>query len=127
MKRRTFFAAASALATTSCARMDKRAPRYDASECPFCSVKPGVCSYCNGTKKCSFCGGSGIRKTGTPTIAEAGIKKTSYEEKCPYCKGTGVCRYCQGTGKCWACDGTGKVTSWDFYEKYQKLVGEKKQ
>jgi RecJ-like exonuclease len=122
MKRRSFLAAIPALAAASCARMDQREKRYDETECPFCVPKPGTCFYCGGTTKCSFCNGTGIRKTGTPDIAEEGIQKASYEEKCPYCEGSGVCRYCKGSGKCWACDGTGKVTSWDFYEKYMKLT-----
>jgi hypothetical protein len=105
--------------------MEKRGKRYEETECPFCSTKPGVCSYCRGTKKCTFCNGTGTRQTGSPVIATEGIGKASYEEKCPYCGGKGVCRYCEGTGGCWACDGTGKVESWDFYEKYQKLVGKK--
>jgi len=126
MKRRSFFASAAALAAASCARMDKREARYDPSECPFCSVKPGVCSYCSGTTKCAHCNGTGTRTTGTPLIAEDNISRKSYTETCPYCSGTGVCRYCRGSGKCWACDGAGKVESWDFYEKYQRIVkGEK--
>jgi RecJ-like exonuclease len=130
MKRRAFITGlAVAAAAASCARMDKRDPRYNPSECPFChgfASAPGVCSYCAGSKKCSFCGGTGTRKTGTPPIIEENIPKNSYSEPCPYCKEKpGVCRYCQGTGKCWACDGTGKVTSWDFFDKYMKLTGKK--
>jgi RecJ-like exonuclease len=125
MKRRVFFALAALLAIGSCARMDKREARYDASECPFCSVTPGECSYCHGSKKCAHCNGTGVRKTGSPVIAEENIGATSYEEKCPYCSGTGTCRYCRGKGICWACDGDGKVESWDFYEKYQEIIGKK--
>lgn len=123
MKRRKFLAVVpAALAVGSCARMDERASRYDASECPFCSTNPGVCSYCGGSTKCTFCNGTGTRKTVSPDLEAEGIKASSYEEKCPYCGGTGQCRYCKGSGKCWACNGTGKVESWDFFEKYQELT-----
>jgi RecJ-like exonuclease len=118
MNRRKFLAAsAAAAALVSCARMDKRAARYDEKQCPFCTTKPGVCSYCNGTKKCSFCDGKGKRKTVSPNIPEENIKPGSYEEQCPYCKGSGTCRYCRGSGICWACKGSGKVENWDFYEQ----------
>jgi hypothetical protein len=126
MKRRSFLAAAPALAAASCARMDQRAPRYDETECPFCVPKPGTCFYCQGTTRCTFCDGKGVRQTGTPNIPSDGIAKASYEEKCPYCEGSGVCRYCKGSGICWACDGKGRVESWDFYDKYMKLTRSRK-
>lgn len=122
MKRRNFLAGLSAVAAASCARMDQRKERYDTKECPFCSVNPGVCSYCNGTKKCNFCNGTGKRLTSTKNYPDEEIKKVTYEEDCPYCKSTGVCRYCDGTGKCWACKGTGRIESWDFEEKYKESI-----
>ena len=117
MKRREFMAAVSGLALVSCARDEKRAPRYDPRECPFCTPKKGVCSYCNGSKKCEFCSGTGKRTIAVPNLPAKGITASAYEETCPHCNGKGVCRYCGGTGTCWACDGTGKVDSWDFYSK----------
>ena len=117
MKRRGFLAAVAGLALVSCARDEKRAPRYDPGECPFCSSKKGVCSYCEGSKKCGFCKGTGKRKIAVPDLPAKGITASEYEETCPHCNGKGVCRYCGGTGSCWACDGTGKVDSWDFYSK----------
>lgn len=125
MKRRTFLTAGAAAALTvgACERPEKREKRYEETECPFCSTKPGVCPYCGGGKKCTFCNGTGTRTTGSPTLSEEGISKSSYTEPCPYCKTTGVCRYCKGDAKCWACEGSGKINSWDFYEKYQKVTG----
>jgi DnaJ-class molecular chaperone len=119
MNRRKFLAAVSAAAFISCAREEKRAPRYDPHTCPFCSFsrEKGVCTYCNGSKKCGFCNGTGTRKVVVPDLPAKGIASTGYEEKCPHCGGRGVCRYCNGKGTCWACDGTGKVDSWDFHSK----------
>jgi RecJ-like exonuclease len=126
MKRRNFLAALPAAAALGgCARMEQRAQRYEASECPFCSVNPGVCSYCNGDTKCTFCNGTGTRTTVTPHLPEEGVKGSEYTEECPYCSGSGTCRYCKGAGTCWACDGSGTVSDWDFYEKYQKITGGK--
>ena len=105
----------------SCARMDQREARYDEKACPFCSTNKGVCSYCEGTKKCTFCDGTGTRTTVSPAIESEGIKRSSYEEKCPYCKGTGVCRYCEGSGKCWACEGSAQAGDWKFYERMKKM------
>jgi RecJ-like exonuclease len=121
MKRRKFVASLPALALVSCnANLDKRKERYDEKECPFCSTNHGVCSYCNGTTKCSFCDGEGKRKTSTKNYPERGIELVDYEEECPYCKSSGSCRYCDGVGKCWACKGTGKIESWDFFEQHKK-------
>ncbi len=120
MQRRNFLTAASAGALASCARMEQRRPRYDTKECPFCVPDPGVCFYCSGSGKCSFCGGSGTRTTTTPPIPDQGISEASYEEECPYCKGSGTCRYCDGVGKCWACKGSGRIEEWNFYEKHKK-------
>jgi RecJ-like exonuclease len=104
---------------SSCARMDQREARYNPKQCPFCTQNPGVCFYCNGSKKCSFCKGTGTRTTVSPPIAESNLSQASYQEKCPYCKASGVCRYCDGVGKCWACKGTARIESWDFYEQYK--------
>jgi hypothetical protein len=89
------------LFTVSCARHETREARYDPKECPFCSTKPGVCFYCNGTGKCSYCNGAGTRTTVSPDMAELNLKKSQYTEKCPFCKTSGKCRYCEGKGKCW--------------------------
>jgi RecJ-like exonuclease len=117
MKRRHFLAAAPAVVIASCARDKERGPRYDPKECPFCTTKKGVCSYCRGTKKCTFCGGTGKRKNVVPNLPEENIKASSYEEQCPFCGGKGECRYCKATGVCWACGGSGKIESWDFFSK----------
>jgi RecJ-like exonuclease len=120
MDRRNFIAGAAALAAVSCARMEKREACYNEKQCPFCTRRPGVCLYCSGTKKCTFCGGSGKRRTETPDIAEQNVKKASYEEQCPYCKGTGTCRYCNGSGSCRACTGKGTIENWDFYGRFRQ-------
>ena len=97
--------------------------RYDAKACPFCVMakapllQKGACTYCNGTKKCSYCKGLGKRTVVVPDLPQSDIKKSSYTEVCPHCNGTGVCQYCKGTGLCWACDGSGHIDSWDFYRK----------
>lgn len=117
MHRRKFLAGAAALTIVTCSRMDSRPLRYDEKQCPFCTTSPGICSYCGGTKKCSFCDGIGKRKTVSLAIPEENVKSGSYSEQCPYCKGSGVCRYCNGSGKCWACKGTAKITSWNFYDE----------
>ena len=114
MKRRSFLTAVPAFTLLSCAREERRAKRYDEHECPFCSTKKGVCSYCKGTKKCSFCGGKGKRTAVVPDIPDKKINKTSYEEICPYCHGKGVCTYCNGSGICATCKGSGRIESWDF-------------
>jgi hypothetical protein len=121
MNRRKFLAAVSGLALVSCARDEKRAPRYDPHECPFCTSKKKICRYCGGSKKCEFCNGTGKRKVSVPNIPAKGIAASGYEETCPHCSGKGVCRYCGGTGKCWACDGTGRIDSWDFYSKNREI------
>lgn len=121
MKRSNFIASLSALALISCnPRLDKRKKRYDEKECPFCSLEPGECNYCNGTGKCTFCQGTGKRVTSTENYPLRGIEKLKYENDCPYCKGSGSCKYCDGVGKCWACKGTGRIESWDFYEQYKE-------
>jgi DnaJ-class molecular chaperone len=114
MKRRSFLTAVPAITLLSCAREERRAKRYDEHECPFCTTKKGVCSYCKGTKKCSFCGGKGKRTTVVPEFPDKKINKSSYEETCPYCHGKGVCTYCNGSGICATCKGSGRIESWDF-------------
>jgi len=105
--------------------MEKRAPHYNPSNCPLCTTRPGVCSGCNGSGKCTFCGGTGTRATTTAGLASEDITTVTYNEKCPYCNGTGVCRYCEGSGKCWGCKGSGHVENWDFFEQYQRERQEK--
>jgi hypothetical protein len=117
MKRRDFLASVSLLAAGSCARDDKRGARYDEHDCPFCTTDTGVCTYCKGIKKCAFCKGSGTRKIVVDNRSNDKIKKTTYEEACPFCDGRGICNYCRGKGTCWVCDGTGRIDSWDFYKK----------
>jgi hypothetical protein len=107
----------------SCARMDQRGERYNPKQCPFCTMKPGVCNYCNGSGKCSFCQGTGTRVNSTNNIPDPDIRHVTYTTPCPFCKATGTCRYCDGRGKCWACKGLGTIESWEFYEKY-KAEGE---
>lgn len=109
----------------SCTRNEQREARYDPKECTFCSTKPGVCFYCDGSGKCTYCKGTGTRTTISPDMAELNLKKAQYTEKCPFCHGTGKCRYCDGKGKCWACAGTGKIESWDFLEKCQRETAAK--
>jgi RecJ-like exonuclease len=99
--------------------MDQRRKRYDPKQCPFCSVKPGECSYCQGSGKCVYCEGTGKRKSTTKGYPDPSIEEVTIEEECPYCKGSGACRYCDGVGKCWACKGTGEIEDWDFYAKYR--------
>jgi hypothetical protein len=106
------------LLIASCARMETRAARYDAKQCPFCSLNAGVCSYCAGNGKCSMCNGSGKRLTGAPKIEDEGIRKSSYIETCPYCKGSGICRFCEGSKKCCACNGSGQAGDWEFYVRF---------
>jgi RecJ-like exonuclease len=122
MKRRNFLAASTALVALSCARDEKRAPRYDPKECPFCTIKRGVCSYCKGSKRCPFCNGKGKRKATAPKMPGlAADRNVSYEEECPYCKGGRSCTYCGGSGICWACGGSGRIESWDFQSKYERM------
>jgi DnaJ-class molecular chaperone len=96
--------------------MDLREPPYDPHQCPLCTPKPGVCNDCRGSGRCTFCNGTGTRKTSTRSLASEKINDVTYKEKCPYCGGTGVCRYCQGSGTCWACNATGRVEDWSFLE-----------
>jgi len=116
-----FTLAAFLLGISSCARTEQSSPRYNPKQCPFCSLEKGKCSYCHGTKKCNLCLGTGKRLTAAPDLQSEGIKKSSYSETCPYCKGNGVCRYCDGAGSCWACKGTGEAGDWDFYSRFKKL------
>ncbi|MBD3393810.1 MAG: hypothetical protein GF418_16900 [Chitinivibrionales bacterium] len=119
MKRRNFFAGLTALAAVSCTRKDQRQARYDPNQCPFCVPEPGVCSYCRGTAKCTFCDGTGTRKTTTASMPKEKFTTVEYEEKCPYCGGSGVCRYCEGSGKCWVCEGTGHIDHWNFFQRHK--------
>jgi RecJ-like exonuclease len=121
MKRRHFLASVSLLAVASCSRDGVRYARYDEHECPFCTTKKGTCTYCSGTKECSFCKGTGRRKVVADDRSNDKITKTVYEEACPFCDGKGVCWYCGGKGSCRSCDGTGRIDSWDFYAKEGKI------
>ena len=95
-------------------KIDRRAPRYDAQECPICGVK-GKCRTCKGTGKCSFCNGKGKRITSTKNFTGEGINLIDYEEECPFCKGTGTCAHCRGEKTCSACGGLHKVDKdWNF-------------
>jgi RecJ-like exonuclease len=117
MMKTVFAACVVAVMALSCVpRMEERAPRYDQTQCPFCLEKPGTCTYCDGSKLCSFCKGTGERKTIVIDIPDEGIKGgAAYHEQCPYCKGKKTCRYCEGQGKCWACKGDGKIKNWDYF------------
>lgn len=121
MKRRDFLASISLLAASSCSRKESRHVRYDEHECPFCTGKKGVCTYCKGTRKCAFCKGVGVRKTVADDRGNDKIRKTVYTEGCAYCGGKGTCHYCSGKGTCWACDGTGRIESWNFFSKARKI------
>lgn len=114
MKRRHFLATLPMASLLSCARNEKRAKRYDEHECPFCTAKKGVCMYCKGTKKCSFCGGTGKRTVVVPALPEKGILTTKYSEACPFCQGKQACTYCGGSGVCKTCKGSGRIENWDF-------------
>jgi DnaJ-class molecular chaperone len=114
MERRNFLAGLGALILGSCARKEQRRVRYDAHQCPVCSTEPGVCSYCHGDAKCNFCGGTGTRTTTTASMPKESINPVEYDEKCPYCQGSGTCRYCEGSSKCWVCDGSGEIKDWSF-------------
>jgi DnaJ-class molecular chaperone len=107
------------LVFSSCARNERRAPAYNSTQCPFCTVHPGTCSYCTGTGKCAYCQGTGKRLVMWPNIPEENITFGSYGEQCSFCKGTGTCQYCGGKDKCWACKGSGAIHSWDFYGEYK--------
>lgn len=112
-----------AILLSSCSpRMEQREVRYDAKQCPFCSLDKGVCSYCNGSAKCTLCDGTGKRLTATPAIEEEGLNQASYTETCPYCKGAGVCRYCNGNKKCAACEGSGNAGDWNFYKRFSERL-----
>ncbi len=116
MKRRNFITLAAAAALGSCARHEQRQARYDPKDCPFCVPQSGVCNYCGGDGSCTYCNGTGTRKTTTSNLPDPTIKSVTYEEKCPYCKGSGKCRYCDGSGVCRTCGGTGEVENWDFHD-----------
>lgn len=70
-----------------------------------------ACQKCNGTSRCSFCGGSGVGK---------GKGFEGKELACIGCGGKGQCKSCGGTGnttaQCTACRGSGKVLSKDMAE-----------
>jgi hypothetical protein len=99
------------LVATSCARMDQRSARYDATACPVCSnITDGTCSFCKGSTKCTYCDGKKERTEVSPNYTEEQMKSFSYKTACEFCKSSGVCTYCKGAGKCWACNGTKKVS-----------------
>lgn len=104
----------------SCAREEKREARYDPHECPVCKYEKGACIYCESTKKCNFCDGTGKRHTVVPKLPGESAVPQTIIENCPFCKSTGNCTYCLSKGVCWACDGSGKVDSWDFLRGRKK-------
>ncbi|MFW5959798.1 MAG: hypothetical protein ACOCSE_01610 [Chitinivibrionales bacterium] len=109
----------------SCApEVEDKESRYDESECPFCTIDPGVCTYCNGSHDCPFCEGDGIREVSTENYPGMEAEAVTYEIECPFCHGNGECPYCNGSGECWACDGDGNIENWKFYEKYTKMQEE---
>ena len=111
--------------TSSCARMDRLGAHYDAKQCPFCSLDKGKCSYCEGSKKCLYCGGTGKRVAVSPRIAEENVKGGSYNDACAFCAGKGVCTYCEGKGACWACKGTAEAGDWNFFQRYLDAAGKR--
>lgn len=79
-----------------------------------------VCSSCNGTGRCSSCGGQGHSRcyrcngTGQERVFHASSDPMgdSSMETCSSCGGTGggdVCLVCGGSGRCGVCRGTGKI------------------
>jgi len=56
---------------------------WESEESPR-QVAEGECSRCQGSKKCSVCGGSGKNNSG---------------DTCSICNGSGKCYFCNGTGK----------------------------
>jgi RecJ-like exonuclease len=105
-------------------KVDQRAPRYTATDCPICT--DGVCHYCGGDAECQYCDGSGTRVSSTKNYTgEKGrtgedVQLVDITEPCPFCKATGKCHHCEGTAKCLSCDGTGKVENWDYLNKKTK-------
>jgi DnaJ-class molecular chaperone len=61
-----------------------------------------------------------------PNLPQEGVSPAEYEEKCPYCEGTGTCQYCNGEGKCWVCGGSGTIDDWEFFQKYKNTTQARK-
>ena len=95
-------------------KVDERAARFNAEECPVCNAK-GECRTCKGSGVCQFCGGDGKRITSTKNYTGEGINLIDYEEDCPFCEKSGQCYHCDGAKLCNACEGTRKVDkNWSF-------------
>lgn len=59
------------------------AATWESGETPH-QMAEGECSRCQGSKRCSVCGGSGKNGSG---------------DTCSICNGSGKCYFCNGTGK----------------------------
>ena len=98
-------------------KIEQRAARYDAQDCPVCNLS-GKCRTCDGSGKCTFCGGDGKRISSTKNYTGEGVNLIDYEEDCPFCKASGICSHCKGEKVCSACGGTHKVDfNWSFLTK----------
>lgn len=65
-----------------------------------------ICKGCNGTGKCTMCGG-----TGYLTCSVCYGRGYTDSGRCAACDGRGknICPACHGTGNCGVCHGTGKI------------------
>lgn len=106
----------------SCSRFEERGARYDSTACPICkTITDGSCSYCMGSKICTFCDGTKQHSEVSPNYSDDPIKPFAYKTACIYCKAGGACSYCKGNGKCWACNGTQKVSpDWECLNSRQQ-------
>lgn len=82
---------------------------------PPCSVCSGtgriVCKDCNGSGKCTKCGGRGVMSgcqfcQGTLKISNV----------CEVCNGDPTCKVCKGGKQCMVCQGSGKCLNKDCYK-----------
>ncbi len=97
---------------------ETRPPTATAKPAPVPSVRPGVCTRCEGTRRadndCPACQGTGqcrnCQGTGQRRSGMRGVRGTV---GCVTCRMTGHCRKCEGTGKrpgpCPACKGSGRA------------------
>ena len=65
-----------------------------------------ICKGCNGTGKCTMCGGAGYL-----TCSVCYGRGYTDSGRCAACDGRGknICPACHGTGNCGVCHGTGKI------------------
>lgn len=117
------FVSLSILLFTACdPKSDQRAPRFTETDCPTCVVN-GVCRYCEGSTKCTYCSKeeSGKRNISTESYAGEGLNIVSISTECAFCKGSGNCHHCNGKGTCLTCSGTGNIDkNWDALKREPK-------